>query len=74
MPASDGPGTTTRVNTALPTGTDGFVQETVPCAPTAGVVQDQPGALESETKVVPAGSRVGPGGAGRRLRSVVRDA
>ena len=34
----------------------GFVQETVPVAPTAGVVHDQPPVVDSDTKVVPAGS------------------
>ena len=36
--------------------TIGFVQVTVPLAPTAGVVHDQPATAGSETKVVPAGS------------------
>jgi hypothetical protein len=33
-----------------------FVQEIVPVAPTAGVVHDQLPVVDSETKVVPAGS------------------
>src|SRR5436190_23953833 len=47
---------TTRVNTPEAAGaTDGFVQLTVPPAPTAGVVHDHPPGDARETKVVPAG-------------------
>jgi hypothetical protein len=47
---------TVSVKTALPTPNDGFEQDTVPLAPTAGVVHDQPPGEESDTNVVPAGS------------------
>src|SRR5690348_16341377 len=43
---------TTRVTSPPPTRTLAFEHETVPPAPTAGVVQLQPAAEDSETKVV----------------------
>ena len=46
---------TVRVKTALPAAREAMEQETVPAAPTAGVVQLQPPGELSETKVVPAG-------------------
>jgi hypothetical protein len=50
-------GVTTSVNTAdAPLATLGFVQFTVPFAPTAGVVQVHPAGAASETKFTPAGS------------------
>jgi hypothetical protein len=52
----DGPSATVSVKVALPTAKDAFEQITVPVAPTAGVVQDQPAAADSETNVVPAGN------------------
>jgi hypothetical protein len=52
----DGPSATASVKVALPTAKDAFEQITVPVAPTAGVVQDQPAAADSETNVVPAGN------------------
>ncbi len=54
--ATDGATAVVSVNTALPTANDTFEQDTVPVAPTAGVVQDQPATAGNETKVVPAGS------------------
>lgn len=48
------PTCTTRLKTALPDANEAFEQETVPPAPTAGVVQLQPPGNESDTKVVPA--------------------
>ena len=57
VPAMTEPSTaTTSVNAALPTPSEEAEQETAPPEPTAGVVQDQPPGLASETKVVPAGS------------------
>src|SRR6185369_2406958 len=53
--ANDVPTLTTRVSVAVPTGTEVFVQEDVPPAPTAGLVQLQPPGTVIETKVVPAG-------------------
>src|SRR6266852_2662421 len=53
--AVDGSAATVSVNTALPTARLGFEQETVPPAPTAGVVHDQPPGDDSATNVVPAG-------------------
>ena len=53
--AVDGSAATVSVNTALPTARLGFEQETVPPAPTAGVVHDQPPGDDSDTNVVPAG-------------------
>jgi hypothetical protein len=47
---------TVSVKTALPAERVATEQETVPPAPTAGVVQIHPAADASETKVVPAGS------------------
>ena len=54
------PGSTraTRVNTALPMANDACVHETVPLAPTAGVVQLQPAGEVSETKLVSLASSV----------------
>jgi hypothetical protein len=50
-------GVTTRVNTPdAPLATLGLVQETVPFAPTAGVVHVQPATGDSETKLTPVGS------------------
>jgi hypothetical protein len=46
----------TSVKIALPALTLGFEQETVPFAPTAGVVHVHPAGALSETNVVPAGS------------------
>ena len=46
---------TARVKTALPTGIDGELHETVPLAPTAGVVQLQPPGADRDTNAVPAG-------------------
>lgn len=47
---------TTKLNTPLPAGTEARLQLTTPLAPTAGVVQAQPEAALSDTKVVLAGS------------------
>ena len=47
---------TVSVKTALPTPRLGFELETVPPAPTAGVVEDHPPGDERDTNVVPAGS------------------
>jgi len=47
---------TVSVKTALPTPRLAIEQETVPPAPTAGVVQDQPPGDDNDTKVVPAGN------------------
>ena len=41
---------------ALPGTNDALLHETVPVAPTAGVVHVQPAGAVSETKEVPAGS------------------
>lgn len=47
---------TTKVKTSpVVVARSAFVQLTVPLAPTAGVVHDQPTGLETETKVKPAG-------------------
>ena len=46
---------TTKVNAALPIASEATEHETVPAAPTAGVVQIQPAGDASDTKVVPAG-------------------
>ena len=46
---------TTRVKTELPSAADALLHNTVPAAPTAGVVQDQPVATDRETKLVWAG-------------------
>src|SRR4051812_32792349 len=54
--ATPAPTATVSVKTALPVPMLGFEQETVPVPPTAGVVHDQPPGLDSDTKVVPAGS------------------
>ena len=54
------------VKTALPTANDGLEQMTAP-----PVVHVQPATAGSETKVVPAGSGVVPGGADCRVRTVV---
>lgn len=55
-PVTAAPTLTIRVNTALPIGIDVNEHDTVPPAPTTGVVHDQPPGEASETKVVPAGS------------------
>src|SRR5215203_2734352 len=47
---------TVRVNTALPAGSEANEHDTVPPAPTAGVMHDQPPGDDSETNAVPAGS------------------
>jgi hypothetical protein len=48
---------TTRVNVAVaPAPSVAAEQSTVPAAPTAGVVHDQPAGDASETKLVPAGT------------------
>jgi hypothetical protein len=52
---TDGSTCTVKENTALPTASDAIEHDTVPPAPTAGVVQDQPGGGENDTNVVPAG-------------------
>lgn len=54
--ATAGSTATVSVDTLLPTAKLGLLQVTVPPAPTAGVVQDQPAVGGSETKLVPAGS------------------
>ena len=54
--AVDGSTATVSVKTALPGAKLAFEQETVPVAPTAGVVHDQPAGDESDTNVVFAGS------------------
>ena len=47
---------TMSVNVAVsPDASEGFVQFTMPLAPTAGVVQLQPAGAESEVNVVPIG-------------------
>ena len=56
--ATVGATATVSVNVAVPTANDGFVQLTVPAAPTAGVVQLQPATAGSDTNVVPVGSTV----------------
>lgn len=48
------PTCTTREKTALADASEAIEQETVPAAPTAGVVQLQPPGAASDTKVVPA--------------------
>ena len=53
---TDGATATVNVNTELPTANDGFEHDTVPAAPTAGVVHDQPATAGKETNVDPAGS------------------
>jgi hypothetical protein len=53
---TDGATATVNVNTEFPTANDGFEHDTVPAAPTAGVVHDQPAPAGKETNVVPAGS------------------
>jgi hypothetical protein len=55
-PGTAGPTRTVRVKTALPGGIEAFEHVTVPPAPTAGVVHDQPPGEDSDTNVVPAGS------------------
>ena len=47
---------TTSVNAALPTAIEALLHETVPLAPTAGVVHDQPAGVTCDTNVVPLGS------------------
>lgn len=47
---------TTSVNAAVASANDELLQLTVPGAPTAGVVHDQPAGDVSETNVVPAGN------------------
>ena len=47
---------TTSVNAAVPIANAAFVQDTVPPAPMAGVVQLQPAGDVSDTNVVPAGN------------------
>src|SRR5687767_7336537 len=53
---TDGSTFTTRVKTALPTANDGLEDETMPPAPTGGVVLLQPLTSDNETKVVPTGN------------------
>lgn len=53
--ATDGSTATTKVNAAGPGANDAFEHDTVPLAPTAGVVQLQPPGDANDTKVVPAG-------------------
>jgi hypothetical protein len=54
--ANDGSIATSRVKTPLLlTPSDDVEHDTVPLAPTAGVVQDQPPDEDSDTNVVPAG-------------------
>ena len=55
-PVTEEPTLTTRVKTALPAASDGLEHETMPPAPTAGVVHDHPPGEASDTKVVPAGN------------------
>src|SRR5271156_177249 len=53
------PGTTVAMNVNVPTAalaTLGFVQLILPVAPTAGAVQDQPGATAKDVNVVLAGT------------------
>jgi hypothetical protein len=52
----EGSTATVNVNTALATANDDVEHDTVPPAPTAGVVQDQPPGDDNETNVVPAGN------------------
>jgi hypothetical protein len=47
---------TVKVNTSLRTPRDAEEQDTVPPAPTAGVVQDQPPGEANDTNVVPDGN------------------
>ncbi len=54
--ATPAPTWTVTVKTALPTAKVAAEQETVPLAPTAGVVQLHPAGAETDWKVVPAGS------------------
>ena len=63
--------TTTRVKRSEPTAKDGLPQETVPPAPTAGVVQVQPPGAARETKVVSAGRVSIERRRGRGVRPVV---
>jgi len=56
VPPVDGLTFTVSVKTALPTPRLAIEQDTVPPAPTAGVVQDQPPGDASDTKVVPGGN------------------
>lgn len=53
---TDGETATVSVKIALPAANEALEQVTVPPAPIAGVVQDQPPAADNETKVVPVGS------------------
>jgi len=54
--ATPAPTLTSSVKTAVPIVMLGLEQDTVPAAPTAGVVQDQPPGDDSDTNVVFAGS------------------
>ncbi len=53
---TEGATATVRVKTALPTANDGLLHETMPGAPTAGVMHDQPATAGRERNVVPIGS------------------
>jgi hypothetical protein len=53
---TEGATATVKVKTALLMPSDEFEQDTVPTAPTAGVMHDQPAGDDNDTKVVPAGS------------------
>lgn len=55
-PVTAAPTLTTSVNTALPIGIDANEHDTVPPAPTTGVVHDQLTGEAMETKFVPAGN------------------
>ena len=52
---TEAPTCTVSVKTALLTPSEAMEQETLPLAPTAGVVHDQPPGEDRDTKVVPAG-------------------
>ena len=54
--ATDGATATTKVKSAGPGANDVFVHDTVPPAPSAGVVQLHPPGDDNDTKVVPAGN------------------